>query len=312
MNIPEADALVPDDLISIQQQKQQRRTSNLDGRSKASDPVFPQVLTSAEKEECQNIELMIVENSSLVKLKRKIPLRLLAEETRNSATIYEQLQRGRKPRKQLSFQPSPSRKHTREMETLPQAGRRSSIPASVINGLTASNKKLIKFVQELMSSAASSFSKSLLESSSVENPAYDNSEEEPEDPPKDTSHQENDSEGISDDSRRKRKDTTIPFETPKTTYELERDNILRRQKDQFGRLGILSELIEEPQPCRPTRPYCRRWASEPDPAYQRNTRWASEPDPAYQRNTRLKDLKRKSSAQQADTALKDNIEQLNC
>ncbi|KAL3681847.1 hypothetical protein R1sor_024803 [Riccia sorocarpa] len=210
-------------------------------------------------------------------------------------TIYEQLQRGRKPRKQLSFQPSPSGKHTREMETLPQGGRRRSIPASVINGLTASNKELIKFVQELMRSAASSFPRSLLESSGVENPAYAHSEEEPENPPRDTSHQENDSQGINDDSRRKRKDTwltSIPFETPKTTYELERDNILRRQKDQFGRLGIVSELIEEPQPCRPTRPYCRRWASEPDPAYQRNTR--------------LKDLKRKSSAQ-ADTALKDNI-----
>ncbi|KAL3698034.1 hypothetical protein R1sor_012110 [Riccia sorocarpa] len=202
----------------------------------------------------------------------------------------------RKSKKQLSFQPSPSGKHTREMEKLPQVGRRRSIPASVINGLTASNKELIKLVQELMGSAASSFPKSLLESSGVEIPACDNSEEEPETPPKDITHQEDDSQVIIDDSRRKRKDTwltCIPFETPKTTYELERDNILRRQKDQFGRLGIVSELIEEPQPSRATRPYCKRWASEPDPEYQRNTR--------------LKDQKRKASAQQADTALRDNI-----
>ncbi|KAL3685465.1 hypothetical protein R1sor_003487 [Riccia sorocarpa] len=73
----------------------------------------------------------------------------------------------------------------------------------------------------------------------------------------------------------------------------ERDNILRRQKDLFGQLEIVSELIEEPQPFHPTRLYCRRWVSGPDPAYQRNKR--------------LKDLKRKSSAQQADIALKDNI-----
>ncbi|KAL2611953.1 hypothetical protein R1flu_023645 [Riccia fluitans] len=128
--------------------------------------------------------------------------------------------RGRKPRRQLSFKTSTSGKTSKEM---PRAGRRRSIPSSVVNGLTASNKELIRFVQEQMASAATSLPRSLLQASGVDTDACDNSDQDSENPLNDTFHREDDSPSINGESGRKRKDTwltMIPFETPKhlTSY----------------------------------------------------------------------------------------------
>ncbi|BBN15814.1 hypothetical protein MPTK1_7g01080 [Marchantia polymorpha subsp. ruderalis] len=178
----------------------------------------------------------------------------------------------------------------------PRAGRRTTIPSAVLHGLTSSNQELIRFVSELMSSASHFLPPTLLDTNASPAAAaaaaagHDDSvrsarrDDDSDRENYNTSHDDDDDDdddddsprGLGGDSGRKRKDTwltMIPFETPKTEYELERDEILRRHKHQFERLGIVSELIEEPQPPRAIRPYCRRWASEPDPAYQRNTRF---------------------------------------
>ncbi|KAG6541477.1 hypothetical protein Mapa_017151 [Marchantia paleacea] len=196
----------------------------------------------------------------------------------------------------------------------PRAGRRRTIPSAVIHGLTSSNQELIRFVSELITSASHSLPPTLLGSNACAAAAghdgHDSDQSARRDNDSDrgdyyTSHDDDSPRGPGGDSARKRKDTwltMIPFETPKTEYELERDEILRRHKHHFERLGIVSELIEEPQPPRAIRPYCRRWASEPDPAYQRNTRFQDR-----QRRTSMQPDREASAAAAAAAALTDTI-----